>query len=443
VTIEWTTEGVGSISYLGTSTDFNIIEGSLNVTVAPVAQIPDTPDTISYNFTDDNYIFTITPQIAVENINEITSNDEAIKNITYFDEIGRPKQKIAIGYSPNSFDIINHYEYDNFGRTAKEFLPIPINELSGELVENVELLGGNYYLEEYNEQVWYSNKKYSDPSFNIVEEQAFPGNDWSIESEHTAKNFVTSNAANEVLKFKVKFWSNGDPYFEKDGYYEANSLIKSVIKDENWKLEDGTKNTTEQFEDKLGRIVLTRTYTTSDIGNSTNIFTPHDTYYIYDDLGRLTYVLPPKVNAVSGFTTEEFYEYKYDERSRLVEKRIPGKETEYIIYNKIDQVVLTQDGNLRANNRWIFNKYDALGRVTYSGIYSDGNSREGMQEMAYNETDNLYERRLYSPINIDGVSAYYSNDAFPFEGQTLAITNINYYDSYVDIDGGIRTVSVY
>jgi len=68
------------------------------------------------------------------------------------------------------------------------------------------------------------------------------------------------------------------------------------------------------------------------------------------------------------------YEYHYDYRNRLIEKKIPGKAWEYIVYDKLDRPVLTQDGNLRNQNQWLFTKYDALNRVTYTGLYDYNSS---------------------------------------------------------------------
>ncbi|MEL4309206.1 hypothetical protein, partial [Joostella sp. CR20] len=74
-------------------------------------------------------------------------------------------------------------------------------------------------------------------------------------------------------------------------YYGANQLYVTVTKDENWKSGDGNNHTTREYKDKQGRVVLKRNY-------NNNI--AHDTYYVYDDYGNLTYVLPPKVNTLDG-----------------------------------------------------------------------------------------------------------------------------------------------
>ena len=54
------------------------------------------------------------------------------------------------------------------------------------------------------------------------------------------------------------------------------------------------------------------------------------------------------------------YQYKYDGRNRLVEKKIPGKGWEYIIYDALDRPVMTQDAVQRLSNEWLFTKYDVF-----------------------------------------------------------------------------------
>ncbi|WP_299118193.1 hypothetical protein, partial [uncultured Winogradskyella sp.] len=95
----------------------------------------------------------------------------------------------------------------------------------------------------------------------------------------------------------------------------------------------GNNHSTEEFKDAEGRVILKRTY---------NAGVKHDTYYVYDDYGNLTYVLPPLMDAdtetlvnVQASLDELGYQYVYDYRNRLVEKKIPGKGWEYIVYNKL------------------------------------------------------------------------------------------------------------
>ena len=202
---------------------------------------------------------------------------------------------------------------------------------------------------------------------NRIQKQAAPGKDWKLGNGHEIKFDYQTNSEEEVRYYTATTSFSDNLYRPSlleagEGFYAANQLQKTITKDENWQASDGKNHTTEEFKNKQGQVVLKRTY---------NENTPHDTYYVYDDFGNLTYVLPPKVNVKDGVSTTELselgYQYKYDQRNRLVEKKIPGKGWEYIVYDKLDRPVLTQDANLKAQNKWLFTKYDVFGRVVYTG----------------------------------------------------------------------------
>src|SRR5690606_42011786 len=87
------------------------------------------------------------------------------------------------------------------------------------------------------------------------------------------------------------------------------------------------------------------------------------TLFAYTTLFR-SYVLPPKMEASTATLAEIAanmdalgYQYVYDQRNRLVEKQVPGKGREHIVYNKLDLPVMTQDGVQRTNGEWLFTKY--------------------------------------------------------------------------------------
>ena len=79
------------------------------------------------------------------------------------------------------------------------------------------------------------------------------------------------------------------------------------------KVQDGNNHTTQEFTNLKGQVILKRTYNNS---------TAHDTYYVYDDFGNLTYVVPPKAEANTDKpTTNELnelcYQYRYDQKKPI------------------------------------------------------------------------------------------------------------------------------
>ncbi|WP_299443396.1 DUF6443 domain-containing protein [uncultured Aquimarina sp.] len=259
-----------------------------------------------------------------------------------------------------------------------------------------------------------------------------------ISLNKTIKFDYKTNGTNEVVNFDIAGTAT-TVSLVKTGFYTVNTLFKNIIRDENWQLGQTYPKdyTTEEFKDKSGRVILKRTYNTG---------VAHDTYYVYDKLGNLTFVLPPKVTLNDGVSSNELnelcYQYKYDSRNRLVEKKIPGKGWEYIVYNKLDQPVLTQDANLKAQSAWLFTKYDALGRVAYTGTLTDNRERDVLQQEANDFTNDLWVEKG-NELMIGGVAMYYTNGGFP-STQNSEVLTINYYDDYnFDIQGLMNPGTVY
>ena len=124
------------------------------------------------------------------------------------------------------------------------------------------------------------------------------------------------------------------------------------------------------------------------------------------------------------------FQYVYDARGRVIEKRVPGADWVHLVYNKLDQVVLTQDGNQRDVDDWSFIKYDALGRPVMTGIINTGDDRATLQGLVDGFTP-LYE--VPDPSNY-ATQHGYSRQAFPTTMDE--IHSVTYYDEYdFDRDG--------
>ena len=378
---------------------------------------------------DKNYVVTYSPRKEGIKLPSDLSNrpaNEVNQSVQYFDGLGRPMQTVETFASPGKKDIIQHIEYDAYGREVKKYLPYTEGTSYGTYRSNALSSQSSFYNNGVvNGVVEIPSVNSITPSFaetkfelsplNRVIEQGAPGAVWQLTSGHTVKTVYGANAASEVALWTI----SGTTASCSNAFYGANQLYKTILKDENWT--SGTSGTTEEFKDKEGRVVLKRTWESETVSLST--------YYIYDDLGNLRYVVPPipPQEAVSSFTelttdaafTRYIYAYHYDHRNRLIEKKIPGKDWEHIIYNKLDQVVATQDANQRVSGQWLFTKYDAFGRVVVTGLYNNSAVRSTVQSAADAVTV-LWETR--------GNTATYSSSAFPTSGTTTL--TVNYYDDY-------------
>ncbi|MBL4605998.1 MAG: RHS repeat-associated core domain-containing protein, partial [Flavobacteriaceae bacterium] len=342
--------------------------------------------------------------------------------------------------------------YDGLGRQLKEYLPYASNSSDGSFNQNAGLATQGYYQGKYANDFAgvanitdinsFSEKVLENSPLSRPIEQTAPGEVWKKGSGtvankgysdgHSIKLEYATNIASEVKYYRATTVLSGDKYtpsLSNTGDYSAGELTKTVTKDENWSVADASNHTTEEFTNKQGQVVLKRTYDNN---------TAHDTHYVYDNYGNLTYVLPPKVITSNGVSTAELndlcYQYIYDTRSRLIEKKIPGKGWEYIIYDKLDRPILTQDANMRIDREWIFTKYDVFGRVASTGIfYHNTQSRAAWQDFAY-LYNTPFESMIATPITKAGTLIYYTSSTFPTDYSE--IHTINYYDTYVDLPSG-------
>ncbi len=255
---------------------------------------------INYDFDNENKNYTYERVYLDEyTISELenVSNEDVIEHITYFDGVGRAIQERSIATSPLGKDIVVYHEFDGNGQATKSYLPYVSTESSGVFEEDALSNILSYYNTENYE---FTTNPYSETvteasPLNKVLEQGAPGEDWKVninsDADHTVKYNYEYNMADDIKKFTV---THPNDYVEHtqlsfERYYYVNELKKVVTKNENWQpnqqfLKD---NTTEIYTDKLGHTVLSRAYNENRV---------HDTYYVYDDLGNLTYVLPPKAS---------------------------------------------------------------------------------------------------------------------------------------------------
>ncbi len=391
----------------------------------------------------ENYIKTTNYKVATETSIANPTKSEADIQITYFDGLGRPIQQIENQQSSNGKDIVTHMEYDEFGRQVKEYLPYVNSSPSLDYDSNAKIklmayygsptldLTGNPNFEATGNP--YSQKEFEASPLNRVLKQASEGNDWLLGNGHEIKMDYQANVSNEVKNYQATaVWNANTKIYDisfvnasGSVFYPENQLYKTIVKDENWV--SGKNHTTEEFKDKDGRMVLKRTY-------ESNV--PHDTYYVYDQYGNLTYVIPPLVSSVTTQLSTLCYQYKYDYRNRLVAKKLPAKQWEFIVYNAVDMPVATGPvftpwgGSAEG---WMMTKYDAYGRVIYTGFYSgveatNENGRKDFSDKYMEPNAGQFEGKDLAHSLVDGISVLYDNKIYPM-GNYKVLT-INYYDDY-------------
>ena len=412
--------------------------------ITPVPAVPN-PTYSSLDVNDLTYKESITPLISISSLTELSNlpNEEKTQQRTYYDGMGRPIQNIDVQQGGFQEDIIQYIEYDRFGRAIKQYLPYAKKQTSTPARYSTNALSQTkaFYQNGTIKNSYVStNSPFSESVFdrsprNRMASQSSPGNSWAIGNGNEVEMDYKLNSANDVRLFKVELSPSFQPtLIDDNSYYDENELTITIVKDENWV--NGVNNTAEEYKNKEGLTILKRTYV-DGIRLST--------YYVYDDFGNLTYVIPPKAEPDANPITTTIlnklcFQYKYDGQRRQVAKSKPDvMGWERVIYDSEDRPILVKDPNLSANGKWLFTKYDQFGRVVYTGLYtptfsktpeelqSDADARGPVpQQLTHSETR--------GSSSIAGVSIGYTNNVFPT--QNIELLTVNYYDDYTfqDID---------
>jgi len=414
-----------------------------------------------------NYIMTSVPRVSgitsAAGLTGLTACS-LMQTVQYLDGLDRPLQTVQVKGSPAGNDLVQPVAYDPYGREATKYEPYSVNSAtpgSYQITALADYSGIYTNSQQYlfyqqtglsiaNTPYPYASTNYDNSPLNRTVEQGAPGAAWQLStsgvtgSGHTVKlvyteNNATSFAADSVNGKQVALYNaaiNSDESrtLAPNGYYAANTLTVTLSKDENWS--SGRAGTVETYTDKEGHVILKRVYNDSTAVHVQML----STYYVYDDLGNLAFVLPPASGADADGTISQTtlnnlcYQYQYDERGRLSQKKLPGKGWEYTAYNTIDQPVATQDSLQRAQNNWVFTKYDDLGRSVFSGIWNTAISRLSLQASLTAITTNLWE----APTNTGNG---YTNVAWPTSSVTETLT-LDYYDNYASVPGLPSTYTV-
>ncbi|WP_291285493.1 DUF6443 domain-containing protein [Flavobacterium sp.] len=332
-------------------------------------------------------------------------------------------------------DVVKYITYDAFGRQAKEYLPYVVSGTAGLMQNNASTDVLNYYKTPKYENTPnpFIEKLFEPSPLNRVLKQAAPGAPWEMGKGAEIKiDYQTNTAADTVKRYQANAEWQADLglyniSFSEAGTYADGQLYKTISYDENTAASPNeSSGSTVEFKNKEGQVILKRTYDSQK---------RHDTYYVYDTYGNLTYVLPPKV---TGTVNDEVlnglcYQYKYDNRNRLVEKKLPGKQWEFIVYDKLGRPVATGPAfspfKDETTQGWLITKYDAFGRPIYTGWSSsqtpDSATRKTLQD-TQNTATVLFETKQTSGT-IDNISVFYSNTLAPID---IKLLTVNYYDDY-------------
>ncbi len=411
---------------------------------------------------------TTTGQLQDRDVNSVS------QTIQYFDGLGRSVQTVNTQASASKKDLVQTMVFDAYGRESKKYLPVITHTFDGRYKPNLRDAAGNYtnnpsFTNPYgngladkieDDQRPFTETIFEPSPLNRPLKDYGPGIGWNntnsvpapaiIYDKPVVHQYLVNDAsAEQIIAWKIDL--SGLPIREtavnsgvSGGYYLTGQLQIKSTKDEQG-------NEVREYVDKEGRTILKKVQAvTTPVLNSATHWAC--TYYIYDNFGLLRYVLQPELSSslVANPSQQQLddlaFQYKYDGRKRMTEKKVPGAGVVFMVYDQRDRLVLTQDANQRAGasntiKYWSFTKYDELNRPIMTGIKDTTTAIQLTQAQMQAAVDAHFAKASarWSETYVGNVAGNvhgYTNRAYPV--RTGAVTEVDpnkyltvtYYDDY-------------
>ena len=353
-----------------------------------------------------NFVRTWIPQRPYATGDDVLSKDRTVNDVnhitSYSDGFGRSLQTVTWQASPvttSSFtsknDMISMRVYDVYGRETYTYLPFtssasPANGFlnTTPVSSQTGFYSGFTDQPNDNNEITYGKTIYDNTPLNRVIKTFAPGNSWagtegSATAEHATKIDYQYNTSTD----KVRIWTisnNALTYSNSDvttnipatsAIYGDNQLSKTIVTDEH-------KKQVIEYKDNEGKLILKKVQIAAT--PSADYTGWLCTFYVYDDFGRLRFVIPPKaVASLSNTATfnwnlsynntnlinELCFRYEYDSKNRLIAKKSPGAGWVYIVYDKRDTGrCIPRTPTCETTSQWMGTWYDDLDRPVQTGI---------------------------------------------------------------------------
>ena len=319
-----------------------------------------------------------------------------VKAIQLYDGLGRPSVHADNGLNSDGTFVYSKLEYDTNGRQSKSWLPCTNAFQNFSTNPNMRVLTFSMYGD---------GNAYSRTTYDVLGRPVFvstPGEQWHSHNKGKTMRYVVNVSSEDAVRHFIPD-SDNDSGISEGEPYTASSLTGEETVDED-------SVATMVFRDLAGNVVLERR-------NGSN-----DTYYVYNNLGQLRFVLPPMcTNPADTMQLKRYaYEYRYDAKGRCIWKRLPGCDPERYWYDKYGRISFIQNERLKSHFQFRFYLYDGLNRLAVQGITSD----------TIGKTSKNYVAKVVFDPNNSSVG----NTGYNFAGTgTILLPTVeiaNYYDGY-------------
>jgi RHS repeat-associated protein len=333
----------------------------------------------------------------------------SIKSVQYYNGLGYPTLSVAtsgIG-GETAYTLTT---YDALGREIRKYVPVPGTSL--EYIAEDEIKSRGYF---YQDNSGFTENHYD--ALDRVTAVDIAGDKWRNAGKQNRTEYLANTSDDKVLHYEAPDDNSYRLVYPENTsfqYYPEGTLSKVVSY-------DADDKAVTVFTDLLGQKILERT-------------AAGDTYYVYNILGQLRFVLSPAFNKNTRSTTMFAYEYRYDSRGRLKMKILPGSSIEgsttQYWYDKADRMAYMKDPAL--GNRYRFYLYDKFGRLCVQGICSGGNRSES-----------ILSTTIYGSASGGICQTGYSA---PYTITDPQLEIVNYYDGYdfigTSLTSAMPTVSI-
>ena len=369
-----------------------------NTSARPAATAAAVP--AAYTNPSLNYIRSWEPAMPTTDPAMVTATARTVKEVKqttqYFDGLGRPLQQVSKGMSGGTTveatggkDLVSMHVYDAFGREAVQYLPYVDQGTSNGTFKTSPFAGQQSFYQNatlnpgaQGESIYYSRTAFEASPLNRVLHTYAPGNSWALEGGNrpVSQQYLVNAAADAVRIWDMPA-TGTIPTSASGRVYGAGQLFKNITQDE-------AGNQVVEYKDKEGQIILKKVQLAATPGADHTGWLC--TYYVYDDLNNLRFVIPPRavelINSswvISTAIADELcFRYQYDGRRRMIEKQVPGAGPVQMVYDARDRLVFTQDAAQRAKSptrEWLVTFYDALNRPVMTALYPSNSTRDQLQ----------------------------------------------------------------
>ncbi|SCC64211.1 YD repeat-containing protein, partial [Chitinophaga costaii] len=324
-----------------------------------------------------NYIRTYEPNMITTDRVVVVNPANTVKQVKqttqYGDGLGRSIQTVAKGFSPLGYDLVSPTLFDGYGREQYTYLPyVQTGANDGAFKTNPFSTQQSFYSNAslnpgtQGEQVLYQENQFESSPLNRTLKSFSAGNSWaSSGGNHPVQQQYLLNTTTDGIRIWRMPATGSIP--TSTTTFPAGTLMKNLTIDEQG-------HQVVEFKDNAGHVILKKVSISGTADGHSGWLC---TYYVYDDLNNLRCVISPK--AVSIISTnwvipqivadELCFQYTYDNKNRLIAKKIPGAGTVAMVYDTRDRLVFTQDANMLTQHQWLTTFYDALNRPVMTALY--------------------------------------------------------------------------